>query len=155
MIYLEVKKQLQEELKMAIKSGNSNVKAVISTVSAKLNAAQKDADLKGMELSEADIISVFAAELKQTNESKSEAEKVGRNEAVEKANIQIEFLQKFLPKQLTESELTEAIQEIIKGLEIENPTKKDFGRIMKIASPKFKGKADGKLVSSIVGKLLS
>ena len=75
----ETKEMLRKELKIAIKGGKKEVKAVISTVSAKLDAAFKEAFLKGKEFKEEDIIQVFSQELKQVKESLDGAIKAERN----------------------------------------------------------------------------
>jgi len=152
----ETKEMLRKELKIAIKGGKKEVKAVISTVSAKLDAAFKEAFLKGKEFKEEDIIQVFSQELKQVKESLDGAIKAERNESIEEARIQIEFLEKFLPKQLNKEEIEKELLLIIEnlGLEVDKLTPRDMGKIMKEASPIFKGRANGKEVSNSVSELI-
>ncbi len=154
MNYVEIRSKLNEELKKSIKEKNEAIKSVVSILSSKLAAINKEAGLKGKEVTEQDIIAILSSELKQTKESLEGAIKSGREEAIAKANDQIKFIESFLPKQMTEEEIIEFVKNKITSLGIENPTNKDFGLIMKNVSPELKGKADGKLVSQIVKSLL-
>ena len=59
-----------------------------------------------------------------------------------------------LPAQMSEGEISEAIDKVVSSLGLENPTKRDQGKIMKELMPLVKGKADGALVSRLVGQRL-
>jgi uncharacterized protein YqeY len=152
----EVKSKLTGELKDAIKGKDLAAKAVISVVSAKVTAAAKEAELKGKEFLNDDIIGVFSQELKQVRESLVEAEKAARADVVETCNKQIKFLEKFLPKQLSKEEIKTKVLEIIAnlGLKVDELTKKDMGKIMGVANKELKGQADGKEISSTVQELI-
>lgn len=152
--YLSTKALLNVELKQALREKNNNIKAVVSIVSSKLEAMNKEAKLKGNELTESDIINLFSSELKQTKETLEGAIKSGRQEAIDSANVQIEFITRFLPRQMNEEEIKEFVIGKTGELGIVNPTKKDFGLIMKNVSSELKGRADGKLVSEIVKQLV-
>lgn len=161
MEFLKAKEVLKEDLKAAMKdkseaskAKNEAVKAVISTVSAKLNAVYKDAELKGVPCTEEDVNGVFAFELKQIKETLEGAEKSGRESDIAKAKAQKEYVEKFLPKQLNDEEIVSELKTIFAELGLDAPTKKDFGAIMKVASVRFKGRADGKLVSKLAQGLL-
>lgn len=150
MNYTELKLRLNNELKKAMKEGNTPKKSVISIISSRIALANKEAELKNKELTEQDIIAILSNELKQTKESLEGAIKSQREDAIMTANIQIEFIQSFLPKQLSKEEVVQFIKNKLNDLGIQNPTNKDFGLIMKNISPELKGKADGKLVSELV-----
>ena len=130
------------------------MKAVITTVSTKLNEASKKAELKGLVCDASEVTGVFAYELKQITETIEGAEKAGREADIVKATAQKDYIEKFLPKQLTECEIASDLKAILVELGLTEPTKKDFGAIMKVASVKFKGRADGKIVSKLVQGLL-
>lgn len=154
MNYKEIKTKLNEQRKIALIEKNETRKSVISLLSSRLDLLNKELTIKNIEMSEADVISILSSELKQTKEALTEAERFNRTEAVETAKEQIKFIESFLPKQLNEDEVREFISNVITKLEIENPTNKDMGRIMKVVSPELKGKADGKLVNTIVRSFL-
>lgn len=155
MKYEIIKSQLSSELKRSIKEKDEAIKSVISILSSKLAAINKEAQLKNTVVTEQQVIAVLSSELKQTKESLEGAIKSGREDAIEKANKQIKFIESFLPKQMTEEEIIEFVKNKIYSLGIENPTNKDFGLIMKNVSPELKGKADGKLISQIVKTLVN
>ncbi len=153
----EVKQQLKEDLKKAIKEKDLTIKAAISVVSAKLNEGIKQAGLKGKEFTDEDVISIFSGELKQIKESFDGAVAGGRDALAKEAQVQMEFVKKYLPKQLTVAEAEEKIKDIIVNdlkLDLEGLTKKDMGKIMKEANAKLKGQIDGKSMSSIVFKFI-
>ena len=56
---------------------------------------------------------------------------------------------------MDENEISKVIDDVLKELEIEQPTPQDKGKIMKILMPKVKGKADGKLVNEVLGKKMA
>lgn len=164
----EIKSKLTEELKIAIKGKDDAANAVIGILRSKLNNAVKEAELKGKEFLESDILTVISQELKQTKESLEGAEKALlaavtdeqkelRQKSIDAAKKQIEFLEKFLPKQLSKEEVKAKVLEIIAelGLKVDELTKKDMGKIMGVANTKLKGQADGKTISSTVQELIN
>ena len=78
--------------------------------------------------------------------------KSGRQDLVEKLNREIEILLNYLPEQLSESEIQKVIEQTI--AEIGATSIKDLGNVMKAVNPKIKGRADGKVVSSLVKEML-
>ncbi len=80
-------------------------------------------------------------------------ESAGRPELAEKEKQEIEVIAKYLPVQLSMEEVEKLAKEAIAQSGAAN--EKDFGAVMKIISPQIKGRADGKVVSEIVKKLLS
>jgi uncharacterized protein YqeY len=91
-------------------------------------------------------------ELKQTKE---ELESIpdSRPELKEKAQQKIAIIESYLPKQMSDDEIREALEKIIaeKGLD---HTKKSQGQVMKAMMAEYKGKTDGKTVSKVLGTLL-
>lgn len=80
-------------------------------------------------------------------------EKAGRQDLVDEANKKIELLKAYLPEQLSEAEIEEIVAETIK--EVAAQSIRDMGKVMGSVTAKTKGKADNKLVSTIVKKLLN
>ena len=72
---------------------------------------------------------------------------------MEEELAKVSVLEDYLPKQLSNEELTIAIKEVISQVNAQGP--KDMGKVMGIASKKFAGVADGKVVSEKVKTLLS
>ena len=118
-----------------------------------LSALKNKAIDKREDLTEAEENEVVLKEIKQTKET-LEMTPADRTDIIEECSKRIAVYEEFAPKMLNEDEIKAVIDGVLKELEIETPTGKDKGRIMKELMPKVKGKADGKLVNQIVGELL-
>jgi len=90
---------------------------------------------------------------KQRKESADIFEKEGRTDLAAKENLQLEVISRYLPKQLSEEEITTEIKAIIAQVGAKGP--QDMGKVMAVASKALAGKADGKLISETVKKLLA
>jgi len=104
------------------------------------------------DLSEEQIIEVVAGEIKKRKDSITAYEEGSRKELADKEREEIKILEKYLPEQISEEELKKEIKEIISSLG--EVSEKDFGRVMGLVMPKFKGKADGNVVMAIVKEIL-
>ncbi|SEM29969.1 hypothetical protein SAMN05192533_10292 [Mesobacillus persicus] len=105
------------------------------------------------ELSEEEELTVLSREMKQRKDSLQEFENAGRDDLVEKLRMEITYVEAYLPKQLSEEELTTIVKETI--AETGASTKAEMGRVMAAIMPKVKGKADGSLVNKLVQQHLS
>ena len=92
-------------------------------------------------------------ELKQTKETMDTAP-ADRTDIIEEARKRMAVYQEFAPADLTPEQITEVIKGVFAELEIEVPTAKDKGRIMKVLMPLVKGKADGKVVNEILAGMM-
>jgi uncharacterized protein YqeY len=98
------------------------------------------------------VIDVVSKQVKKHRESIEEFKKGNREDLVKNLEREIELLSKYLPKQLTKEEIE---VEINKAFDKVKPTSmKDMGLLMKELTPVLKGKADMKLVNSIVKEKL-
>ncbi|RLB68154.1 MAG: GatB/YqeY domain-containing protein [Deltaproteobacteria bacterium] len=104
------------------------------------------------DLEDADILQVITRMVKQRNDSAEQFSKGGRDELAAKEKSEIEVLQTYLPKALSENELENLVKEAI--AETQATSKKDMGKIMKVVMPKIAGRADGKAVNQMVARLL-
>lgn len=117
------------------------------------NAAIKNAEINGKkEVTEEEVISIIAREIKMRRDSLEEYKKANRPEDIEKIEREIDILMEYMPKQFTEEELRNIIQETIQQTGAQGA--KEMGKVMGALMPKVKGKADGKLVSDLVKELL-
>jgi hypothetical protein len=108
---------------------------------------------KLQELSDFDTLQVIQKQIKQRRESIDQFVKASREELAAKERKELEILESYLPKQLSDTELEAQIGAYIQA---ENATsKKDFGRIMKLLNEKLAGQADAKRISEILGKKLA
>jgi len=104
------------------------------------------------ELEEADILQVITRMVKQRQDSAAQFAEGGRPELAAKERAEIEVLQGYLPQPLSPAELEKIVREAIAATGAES--KKDMGRVMKEVMPKLAGRADGKQVNQLVGRLL-
>lgn len=90
---------------------------------------------------------------KQRKESAAMYAEAGRTELAEEELAQMRVIEKYLPKQLSEEELTERLRAIIAEVGAAGP--KDMGKVMGTATKSLAGLADGKLISAKVRELLN
>ena len=130
----------------AMKAKDKDRKDSLSMLLSALKNAEID---KRSPLTEDEANAVIKKELKQTKETMDTAP-ADRTDIIEEARKRMEVYQEFAPADLTVDQITEIINGVLKELEIEAPTAKDKGRIMKVLMPLVKGKADGKVVNEVL-----
>ncbi len=104
-------------------------------------------------LSDDEELKLLTKAAKQRKDSAEIYEKQGRPDLLEVEMAELEVIQEFLPKALTDDELSFAIQEIINVTGAVGP--KDMGKVMGVASKQLAGKADGKAIAEKVKALLN
>jgi len=124
-----------------------------STLSLLLQALQKTAKEKRGELTQDEAEAVVMREIKQTQETLALCPK-DRVETISECQRAIEILNEYAPKQLSADEIEAEVMRVLAELNLPQPTFKDKGRAMKVLMPRIRGKADGKLVNSIVTEKL-
>ena len=141
--------RLTEELKEALRAGNHTKLSVIRL----LKSSIKNREIEKMApLTDEEVIDIIMTALKQRRESIEQFQKGGREDLVRKEKSELEVLQTFLPQQLSEEELAEEIQAVIREVGASSP--KDMGKVMKIVMVRVKGRAEGARVSSLVKELM-
>ena len=118
-----------------------------------LSALKNKAIDKREDLTEAEENEVVLKEIKQTKET-LEMTPADRTDIIEECSKRIAVYEEFAPKMLNEDEIKTVIDGVLKELEIETPTGKDKGRIMKVLMPKVKGIADVKLVNQVLAGMM-
>ncbi|MHC5268092.1 GatB/YqeY domain-containing protein [Enterococcus sp. LJL98] len=137
--------RLNDDLKLAMKAKEKTVLQVIRMIKASL---QNEQIKLGRELTEEEELTVLTREMKQRRDSLVEFQKANRDDLVEKVEIEIKIVEKYLPEQLTEEEIR---QIVVAAIEASNATSPQaFGQVMGKVMPQVKGKADGNLVNAIV-----
>ena len=142
---------IRTEMMNALKNKDSERKNALSLLLAALKAKEKD---KRETLTEDEENTVIAKEIKQTKET-MESAPADRKDIIEQCMFKIKVMQEFAPKELNEDEIREIIKSLLSELNINEPTIKDKGIIMKNLMPKVSGKADGSIVNKIVGEFLT
>jgi uncharacterized protein YqeY len=106
----------------------------------------------GHELSDEEALSIIRKAVKQRLDSIDQFTKGNRPELAAKEQSEMELLKTYLPPELTDAELESGLREIIASTGAQS--KKDLGKVMKEASARYKGRADGKKIQEIVSRLL-
>ena len=147
---LELK--ITNALKEAMKNKNqielTALRAVKSAIL--LHKTQKSSDGK---LSNEDEMKILQKLVKQRKDSADIYNTQGRNDLADPELKEAELIQQFLPKALSQDEVKEVVKSII--VEIGADGMKDMGKVMGISTKKLMGKADGKMISTIVKEFLS
>ena len=141
--------EVRSAMVQAMKAGDKQTKETLSMLLAALKNKAID---KRADLTEEEETQVVLKEIKQTKET-LEMTPPDRTEIIEECNHRLAVLEQYAPQMMDEGQIQEVIQATLAELGIDAPTAKDKGSIMKTLMPKVKGKADGKLVSDLVGKL--
>ena len=119
-----------------------------------LKSAMKYREIEtGKALEDADVLQVVGTLIKQRRDSAAQYAAGGRPELAQNENEEIVILEAFLPRQLTDDELSSMVQEAVAAAGAKGP--KDMGGVMKALMPKVAGKAEGKRVSDAVKAALS
>lgn len=140
--------RLLEDLKQAMKSGNDIEKNTIQYLRAQILKTRKD---KGGELTDTEIENIIVQERKKRYEALALFEKGNRKDLTEKTYKELACINRYLPKLLTELELQDELVKIISEL---NADKSMFGKVMGTAKARLGNRADGKMMSELVKKLL-
>ena len=144
------KEKLLDDLKAAMKDKDVVKKNTVQMVRAAVLQVEKD---KQIELNDDQILEVIAKEFKKRNDSLADYEKSGREDLIAQIKEEMSVLEGYLPKKLSEEELTEKVKEIIS--EVGATSMKEMGLVMKTAKEKLGVPADGKMINEIVKKILA
>ena len=139
---------IRKEMQMALKNNEHDKKIVLSNILGALVNAEKANKNKSLnEIQEGEIVTKLMKQVKETLETCPS----NRQDIIDKCNFEISIISQYMPKQLTEDEIKEIITFVLTDMGIlETATIKNKGMIMKNLMPLVKGKADGKLVNSIL-----
>lgn len=150
-ISMELKKQIQDDMKAAMKAGDSLKTGALRMLLASLTNKEKEKN-EG-ELSEEEVQQVIAAEAKKRREAAEAFEQGGKAEMAQQEKAELAIFQAYLPEQLGEDEIRRLVQEAIAETQASSP--QDMGKVMAALMPKTKGRADGAFVSKIVKESLT
>lgn len=148
-----IQDQIDSDIKDAMRAREAERLSVLRLLKSALkNAAIEKHGAEG-KLDDSDALMVIRKQVKQRQDSVEGFEKGGRPELAAKEKAEIEFLNAYLPKALSESELAELVAGAI--AEAGAKSKAQLGAVMKIATAKAAGRVDGKTLSQAVQKALS
>lgn len=146
---VDLKQKMTEDLKQAIKMGETVKRNTIRMLMASITNAEI---AKQTPLDNADILGVIAKEVKRHQESIDAFKQANRADLLAIEEAEMVVLKLYLPKQMSREEVTAVAQEVLKAVGAAGPG--DKGKVMQQLMPKLKGKADGKEINEVVTELL-
>jgi len=145
-----IKSELNEALKAAMRARDRQQRDAIRLLQSAIK--QVEIDQRGA-LDEAAILGILRREAKKRRETIAELESIGRGAAATGERAELAVIERFLPRQLAAEELRPLIEAAI--AEAGATSMRDMGPVMRLVMPQVAGRADGKIVNSIVRELLS
>jgi uncharacterized protein len=150
---MSLKQQIDADIKKAMLAKNKEeLEALRSIKSMILLAETEKGGASGDISSEAENKLLMKA-AKQRKESADIFQQQNRADLASRELFQLDIINRYLPKQLTEAEIRSALEGIIRETGAKGP--QDMGKVMGIATKKLAGQADGKLISDLVKKILA
>lgn len=147
---MNLKEKINEDLKNAMKSGEKLKLETIRSIRALILEFEKSGT--GKELTPEEEVRMLSTAVKKRKDSAEQYRGGGRIDLAEKEEAEMNIILEYLPKQLNEEEVTAKVKEL--AAQLGASTKADFPKLMPAAMKELKGMADGKMVKSIVEKVL-
>jgi uncharacterized protein YqeY len=147
---MSLTEQMQKDMYAAMKNGEKEKATTLRGAYSKLKDKRID---KREDLSEQEEIQVIKTLVKQRNEAIEMYTRANRDDLASKEQSEREVLETYLPQMMNEDELKKLINDII--VETDAVAMSDFGKVMPVVMQRSAGKADGKLVQSLVREKLS
>ena len=151
---MPLKKQIEDKLNEALKAKDKNTYPTLRLIVSAIKDAEIAGRSKGQtEFKDSDITTILKKMIKQRNESCEVYKKAGRTELLESEAKEINVINTFLPKQLSEEETKKICEEIIKS--VGASSMKDMGKVMGMLKSKHNDTLDFSKVSSIIKEILN
>lgn len=152
----ELKEQIRTDMTAAMKAREKDRTGALRMLLSAITA-EETASKARHELTDADVLKVIAREIKKRKESAEVYTEAGRTELAEQERTEAEILAVYLPAQLDDAEVAAIVEAAIaEVVAVEGEaTMKHMGQIMKIATEKAAGQADGKRLSTAVRAALA
>ncbi len=152
---MSLKTTIDNDIKKAMLARNKEELEALRSIKSMILLAETE---KGSAPASGDLASdtenrLLMKAAKQRKESAEIFQKEGRQDLAQRENFQLDIISRYLPKQLSEGEITAELKSIIAQVGAKGP--QDMGKVMGVATRTLAGKADGKIISEIVKKLLS
>lgn len=149
---MSLKTAIESEIKQAMLAKNKERLTPLRAIKALILLAETEKG--GAEVISAETeLKLLTKAAKQRRDSLGIYKEQGREDLAAKEQSELKVIEEFLPAQMTDEELEEALKTILTEVGASGP--QDMGKVMGVATKKFAGKADGKAISMITKKLLS
>ncbi len=149
---MNLKEQIDADIKKAMLSKNKEELLALRSIKSMILLAETEKGGSGDVSSEVGNKILMKA-AKQRKESAEIFQKEGREDLYQKELFELEVISRYLPKQMSEEEIQSEVKKIIEQVGAKGP--QDMGKVMGTATKQLAGKADGKMISELVKKLLA
>jgi hypothetical protein len=149
---MTLEQQIQEDIKAAMKAKDAVTLAATRAVKGEI-LLFKTAEGGSGEVTDTDVVKMVQKLVKQRKEAAEQFTAAGRQELADNELAEAAALEKYLPKQLSEAEVEEVLKGIIAEVGAASP--RDMGKVMGVATKRLVGQAEGRLISTLVKKLLA
>ena len=149
---MELEKRIQSDMVSAMKAKETVRLASLRAIKAAIMLAKTAEGATG-EVSDQDVVKIIQKLVKQRKESAQQYTDAGRPELAENELAEAAVMEVYLPKQLSEAEVEAELEKIIAEVGATQPS--DMGKVMGVATKRLAGLAEGRLISTLVKKLLS
>ncbi|CAN5687455.1 GatB/YqeY domain-containing protein [soil metagenome] len=149
---MSLEQNIMAEMKDAMKSKNEAGLRGLRAIKAEIIKAKTEPGANG-QISEDTEVKMLQKMVKQRKDALEIYQQQNRADLAQKEEEEIAIIEKFLPKQMSEAELKEALAKIITEVGAASPA--DMGKVMGAATKQLAGKADGKAISAAVKELLN
>lgn len=149
---MSLKSTIESEIKQAMLNKDKDRLRALRAIKSQILLAETEKG-GGGELSEDVEMKLLTKAAKQRKDSIEVFEQQGRDDLAATEKSELEVIESFLPKQLSEAEVEAEVKKVIEEVSASGP--QDMGKVMGAATKKLAGKADGKTISALAKKLLS
>ena len=149
---MELEKRIQADMVAAMKAKEAVKLSSLRAIKAAIMLAKTAEGATG-EVSDQDIVKIIQKLVKQRKESAQQYNDAGRPELAANEVAEMEAMEVYLPKQLSEAEVEAELVKIIAEVGATQPS--EMGKVMGVATKRLAGLADGRVISTLVKKLLS
>lgn len=149
---MSLKQQIDADIKKAMLSKNKEELEALRSIKSLILLAETEKGKTDDITADAEMKLLMKA-AKQRKESAEIFEGQNRKDLADRELLQLEVINRYLPKQLSEEEIKSILSNVIDEVGAKGP--QDMGKVMGVATKKLAGQADGKVISELVKKLLS
>ncbi|MDY0120513.1 MAG: GatB/YqeY domain-containing protein [Sulfurimonas sp.] len=147
---MNLRETINQDLKDAMKAKDNKKRDALRLLTSAFKQIEVD---ERKELGDEDVIKIIQTQVKRRDDAAAQYEQAGREDLMQIEKEEIAYYMPYLPKQLSDEELKEALEKIVQTTGA--TTLKDMGKVMGLASKELSGKADGKRINECVKVLLA
>jgi uncharacterized protein YqeY len=149
---MSLKQQIDNDIKQAMLAKNKEELEALRAIKSAILLAETEKGGSG-DIAQDTEMKLLTKAAKQRKESIEIFAKEGRDDLAKREQFQLDVISRYLPKQLTEAEISDELKKIIAAVGAKGP--QDMGKVMGTATKQLAGRADGRMISDLVKKFLA